>query len=282
MTLADYTRAADREGAVEARLRECLPPWAAGTERLRRLERDLPHGKLAVCLDGIRAGVAGPSGHFLVECPGEGIELGALEGQPGGHRVAAELADQLRMAGGDRVQHVANVNSRDRARGAAQQRLSREREGDHRAANPILHPACDQADHALMPALVIQAHAAALERMRARVAQPAHRGQRFNLHACLDSATLLVELVEARSQQARRLVALGEQALDADGHVVDASGGIEPGSDAKGEIGRGEMLMAPCRELEQRTDSRHTAARADTSQTLRHEYAIVRIERDDI
>ena len=40
--------------------------------------------------------------------------------------------------------------------------------------------------------------------------------------------------------------------------------------------------MAPCRELEQRTDSRHTAARADTSQTLRHEYAIVRIERDDI
>src|SRR6266850_2284453 len=124
MTLADYARAADGEGAVEARLRECLPPWAAGTQRLRRLEGDLPHGKLAVCLDGIRARVSGPASHLLVECPGEGVELGALQGQPGSHRMAAELADQLRMAGGDRVQHVADVNSRDRARGAAQQRLS--------------------------------------------------------------------------------------------------------------------------------------------------------------
>src|SRR2546425_13268790 len=104
MTLADYTRAADSEGAVEARLRDCLPPWAAGTQRLRRLERNLPHGKLTVCFDSIRAGVAGPSSHLLVECPGEGVELGALQGQPGSHRMAAELADQLRMAGGDRVQ----------------------------------------------------------------------------------------------------------------------------------------------------------------------------------
>ena len=118
-----------------------------------------------------------PARDLLVEGAREGIELRALERQARGHGVAAEAADELGMARGDGVEHVADVDAGDRARRAAQLPSPAQREGDHRPAQPVLDAARDQADDALVPARIEQAHAAALERPRARIAQAAHRGR---------------------------------------------------------------------------------------------------------
>ena len=115
-----------------------------------------------------------------------------------------------------------------RARRAAQRQLVRAGEGDHRAAHALLHAARDQAHHALVPAGVEQAHPGVPHLPGREVRQAAHRAERLVLHLRLDRAALLVELVEAHGETLGARGIVLEQALDADAHVIEAAGGVQP------------------------------------------------------
>ncbi len=222
MALADEPRAANREQPVEARLRERLSPRAAGSQGTGGLEGDLLDGQLTVGLDGIVAGSARhPAGDLFVEGARETLELGELDRQARRHGVAAELADEIRVMSRDRVQHVADVHAGDGARANPAVRLSstfanamtgrRSRSFTRLATEP---------DDALMPALVEETRTARC--VDGFGSRRCFGGERLVLHPRFDLATLLIELIESRSECHRRRHVVGEQALDADRHVVRA------------------------------------------------------------
>src|SRR5437762_14073693 len=84
-----------------------------------------------------------------------------------------------------------------------------------------------------MPARIEQAHPAPLRRAGLRIGQRAGRAERLLLHARLDRPALLVELIEARRQLPGAARVVGEQAADADAHVVEAAGGVQARRDGK-------------------------------------------------
>ncbi len=113
----------------------------------------------------------------------------------------------------------------------------------------LFYAACDEAYYALVPAFVVEADATALDRW-ARVAQLAHGGQRFGLHARFDRAAFFVQFVQARRQLCCCLNVVGEQATDADAHVVEAAGGVEARGDAECQVGGGEIFPAALGDFE--------------------------------
>src|SRR5690242_15361508 len=164
VSVPDHAGAADGEHAIETRLGEGLSPGAAGTQRMRRIERDLLDGQLTIGLDGIaRAAPRGPRGDFLIEGTREEVEPVALEGEARRHGVPAEFRDELRMARIDAREHVPNVDARRRARRTAQLPLARDRKGDYGPADVFLDTARHEPDDALVPALIEEADAASLE-----------------------------------------------------------------------------------------------------------------------
>ena len=218
---------------------------------MRGLQRDFLHQQLAVGLDCI-AGTAlrRPGSDLFVEGTREEIEAGALERQTGRHGVAAELADELRMPRVEIREHIADMNAWHGARRAAQLPLARDRKGDHGPADAVFDTAGDQPDDALMPALIEETDAAALQGAWAWIAQATHRREGLRLHARLDRPPLMIELIETRGERGRRPDVVGEQALDSHGHVIQASGRIEPWRDAEREIGGDEALERSSRDLE--------------------------------
>src|SRR6185503_14957484 len=106
-------------------------------------------------------------------------EIRLVERQPRGHRVAAESRDQLRVARGDRIEHVADVDARHRTGRAAQGPVGGAREGDHRAADAILDAARDQTDDALVPVEIEEADALPCAAMACR-ANGAGLAERLN------------------------------------------------------------------------------------------------------
>jgi hypothetical protein len=92
----------------------------------------------------------------------------------------------------------------------------------------------------------------------------------------------MIELVETRGELRGGLHLVGEQALNAHRHVIDASRRIEPWCDAEGEVGGYETLHRPPCDLEQRADTGSAAAGADAPQSLGHEHPVVGIERYEV
>ncbi len=79
-----------------------------------------------------------------------------------GGGVSAEADQQPRRALGDEVERIAQVQSGNRAARAAREPAAGGREGDHRAMMAILEPAGEEADDALVPALVVEDEARGL------------------------------------------------------------------------------------------------------------------------
>ena len=100
--------------------------------------------------------------------------------------------------------------------------IARQRKGDYGSTDAIFYAARDEADDTLMPGLVEKAHAASMKRMRTGVTQLTHCAQRLGLHARFDGSAFDVELIQPLGDCARHGRVVGEQALDADGHVVDS------------------------------------------------------------
>src|SRR5262249_59187537 len=135
--------------------------------------------------------------------------------------------DETGMERRDRVEYVADVNAGDRARRAAQARRICSCKGDDRAAHALLHPARDEAHHALVPALIEQAHTAALHCAGDRVLELPYGAESLLLHARLDGTALLIQRIEPQSECTRTVLLISQQALHADRHIVDAARGIQ-------------------------------------------------------
>ena len=108
------------------------------------------------------------------------------------------------------------------------------------------------------------------------------RRQRRALHLRFDFAALDIELVEPRGQRQRFGIRVAEQATNTDRHVIETSGGVQARTDGKAEIrGREAGHIAPG-DGQQRANARHRAAGANPPNALRHQHAVVGVERHQV
>ena len=138
-----------------------------------------------------------------VEGDGERAEIFLRQRHPGGHGMPAELADQPRMLGCNRVQRITDMQPRHRTRRALEHALTGIGEGDGRAVVTLLQARGEDADHPLVPVGLEQAQAERHVLQR----QVLELGQRLALHALLDGLAILIELIELHRHVAgQRLV----------------------------------------------------------------------------
>ena len=141
----------------------------------------------------------------------------------------------------------------------------------------FLDAAGQYSDHALMPAGIEQGQAGA--------GSGVERGQQeFGVvtHAGFDAAPLTVDGVQLLGDVhgAGRIV--GGEALDAERHVGQASGGVEARADGETEVegcGAGRLAAG---DAEQRGNAGLHLAAADALQALRDEDAVVAVERHHV
>ncbi len=198
--------------------------------------------------------------------------------QAGGHGMAAELADQPRMAGGDGVQRIADVEPRHRARRALEQAVAGIGEGDGRAVVTLLEARGEDANDALVPVRLEQAEA---ERQVFQ-GQVLELGQGLALHALLDLLAVLVELVQLHGHVLGQGLVFAEQAFDAQAHVVQAAGGVEARAEDEAEVGGGDARRRAAGHLQQRLEAGTGTAGADARQALVHQDAVVGIQRHHV
>ena len=155
-----------------------------------------------------------------------------MQSQARRHRVTAEFLDQARMALGDRIERIAHVHAGHRARRAAQPVALGARKRDHRPMQAVLDARGDQTDDALMPVGIEEAQP---ERQIAAISSCMRRQCRgaSSCMRCSISRRSSLSLPELRGKQARAALDRQQQALDAERHVVEPSGGIERGATAK-------------------------------------------------
>ena len=103
--------------------------------------------------------------------------------------------------------------------------------------------------------------------------------QRLALHALLDGLAILVQLVELGRHVARQRLVLAEQAFDAQRHVIQSTGRIEPRAENEAQIGGGDAPMIAPGHLEDRPQPRPSPPRANPRQALMDQDAIVGIQR---
>ena len=101
-------------------------------------------------------------------------------------------------------------------------------------------------------------------------------------HAGLDGAPLAVDLVEQRRELERTRRVVGEQALDAERHVGEATRGVQPRADREAEVACARLFRVAPRDGEQRRDAGLHATGADALEPLRDEAAVVAVEAHDV
>ena len=79
------------------------------------------------------------AGRLLVKGQPELMELFGVQGQAGGHGVAAESAQQIRVPCGDCVQGIANVQTRYRPRRTFKLIVGRPCKRDNGSMYPVLY-----------------------------------------------------------------------------------------------------------------------------------------------
>src|ERR1700676_4493076 len=111
---ADDARVEDPELAVKNRFGKSLTPGSRDAQHPGRIDAKLSAGEFAVGVnDAAQRFDVGTRGDFLGESSSELIERSLRQTHAGGHGVAAELVDEPRMASGDAVERISNVDSRD-------------------------------------------------------------------------------------------------------------------------------------------------------------------------
>ena len=143
-----------------------------------------------------------------------------------------EAHQQARGPLGDEVERIAQVQAGNGAAGTLDDAAFAGREGEHRAVQPVLDARGEDADDALVPALVEQRDAGG-------AVVDGHRFEQMQgllLHVGLDFTAFAVEIVEllGDGQGAGRVV--GDQAFDAQAHVGQAAGGVEARAEQEAEV----------------------------------------------
>ena len=246
MFLADHARVLDREHAVEARLGKRLAPGPAVAQRLRGFERDLVARELAVGLDAIRrnrrdrASASPPASNARANASrwrSSSDSPAAIAWPPkrlmsSGWRAAMPSStSRMWMPGTERAEPRSAPSSL-----RANAMTGRRMRSLMRLATSPTTPWCQSGSNRHTPWRVGPRRGS-----RKRL----HRGERRDLHARLDLAALGVQRIEPRRERQRFGLRVREQAADADRHVVEPAGRVEPRTDREPQI-RGGELRARC------------------------------------
>ena len=146
--------------------------------------------------------------------------------------------------------------------------------------NAVLDARGDQAHHALVPVVPIQAQGGPVG--RAVGVEVLENAQRLAPHLVLDAAPRPVEVVEFGRHLAGRVGVAGQQAFDAQAHIVQAAGGIESGAGKKPQIGGGGPGWRAAGGFQKRQHAGLGLPGADALQALVDEDAVEVVERHDI
>ncbi|MNZ19294.1 hypothetical protein D3C78_363190 [compost metagenome] len=192
--------------------------------------------------------------------------------------MATKLADQLRVTRRHGIQCIANMEARHRTRRALEHAFASIGKGDGRAVITLFQARGEDADHALVPVRLEQAQA---ERHRLQ-RQVLELGQGFALHALLDGLAVLVQFVELAGDFPCQVGIVTEQALDAQAHVVQAPGGIEPRAEDKAKVGGGDARMIAPGHFKDGLEPRPGPPGTDAFQALMDQDTIVGIQRHHV
>ena len=139
--------------------------------------------------------------------------------------MTAKAHDQIRVALGDQIKRIAQVQADNRAPRAFQLALGRARKGDRGSVQFFLDTTGDDADHALMPVGLEERDSGAIAGADFAI-QTSEPVQGIFLHVGFDAATFAVELVEFLGDVQRAPGIVGDQAFNAQAHVCQAAGGV--------------------------------------------------------
>ncbi len=137
------------------------------------------------------------------------------------------------MLAGDDRQGITDVKALHRAPRALEQAITGVGEGDGRAEIALFHARRQNTDHALMPLGVEQAQAIGHRFHR----QVLELGQGLALHALFDGFAVLVHAIQLRGHFPCGRKIGGEQAFDAQTHIVQTPGGVEPWPEDEAQVG---------------------------------------------
>ena len=279
MALTHHALLDQLEHAVEQRLREMLSPRPGLAQRLGQVQVEFFHRQAAVGQQPSGEVVlAQLAADLLVEGLGERGVVRFGQGQPRRHGMATELADQLRMARGHRIERVADVKPRHGARRALEHAVAGIGESDGRAVVPLLEARGEDANDALVPLCIEQAQAIG-HRLDRQVPQ---LGQRLALHALFDGLAVLVQAVQLLGHVQRQGRILAEQALDTQAHVVQAPSGVQPRAQNETQVGGGDASVVALGHLQNRLEARPGAPGTNTLQPLMHEDTVVGVQRHHV
>ncbi len=189
----------------------------------------------------------------------------------------AEAQQQARLALRDEVKAVAQMQPGDRAPGAAQLAVLRTRKADRRPMHALAHARGQDPDHALVPACFEQR-----DRGAGRFGERVQRCRCAVEHAALDAAALPVQPVQLLRAIRGLAFLVGNQALDAQAHVGEPAGGIQPGTEDEAEVEAVRFGRKVACGTKQRHHPRIAGARAQALQSLRDQDAVVCIERHHV
>ncbi|MNS92366.1 hypothetical protein D3C72_1265010 [compost metagenome] len=210
---------------MEQRLGEVLPPGPGMAQGLGQVEVELLHRQAAVGQQPTgQVLFAQLASHFFVERLGKCREIGLGQRQPRRHRVAAELADQLRVARRHGIQRIANMEPRHRTRRPFEHALASVGESDGRPVVTLLQARSQNTDNPLVPVGIEQAQAI-WHRLDRQVLE---LGQGLALHALFDRLAVLVQVVQLLGHVLGQGRVFTQQAFDAQAHVVQAPGSVQP------------------------------------------------------
>ncbi len=279
MALTHHALLDQLEHTVEQRLRKMLPPRPGLAQRLGQVQVEFLHRQAAIRQQSPGEVVlAQLAADLLVEGLGERGIVGFGQGQPSRHGMATELADQLRMARGHRIERVADVKPRHGARRALEHAVTGIGESDGWAVIPFLEARSQDANDALVPLCIEQAQAIG-HRFDRQVPQ---LGQCFTLHALFDGLAVLVQAIQLLSHVQRQGIILAEQALDTQAHVVQAPGGVQPRAQNETQVGGGDAPVVALGYLQNCLEARPGAPGTNALQALMHQDAIVRVQRHHV
>ena len=197
--------------------------------------------------------------------------------------MAAELADQSRVPRRDSVQRIPNMEPFYGARRALQLRhiaIADFGKGDNGSVHTILDPGGENADHALMPALIEQTQGCGHLVIAQR--HLIEKAEGLLTHIGLDLFTILIHGIEFSSQSLCLCGSTGQQAFDPGRHVIQPTRRIQTRPKTETQITRRYGCSLPIGNAQERHNTWPTLAGTNSVETGIHQNTVVMIQRDDI
>jgi len=187
--------------------------------------------------------------------------------------MAAKAHDQIGMTFGNQIERIAQMQARDRAPGTFDDVVAAFGKHDGRAMQFVFDAAGDDADHALMPVVAIQADAPS------RIDRDACEDRfGFFAHARFNFAARAVHLIQLTRNRHGGGFGAGQEAGNAQTHVIKPAGSIEARPDGKAQIEAARARPRTPRRVENGHDAGASLTGADALEPLFDEDAVVVVE----